>query len=188
MSNARALEERLIKMAKSSDGYFWIGGPGEEAFNVPLGLLINKGEGLNHDYIHFHYRNSATVLALGEDVINPMRQMANVETDPYSGGRNFVNHYAIKKWNVMPVTSTIETQYVTALGTAHAQRKHNIKNNTQGITVVTGGDAGSAEGDFASCLSWSNRKNNELPLLMICLLYTSPSPRDRTRSRMPSSA
>ena len=26
----------------------------------------------------------------------------------------------------------------------------------------------------------------ELPL--ICLLYTSPSPRDRTRSRMPSSA
>ena len=25
-------------------------------------------------------------------------------------------------------------------------------------------------------------------LLIICLLYTSPSPRDRTRSRMPSSA
>ena len=25
-------------------------------------------------------------------------------------------------------------------------------------------------------------------LLLICLLYTSPSPRDRTRSRMPSSA
>ena len=26
------------------------------------------------------------------------------------------------------------------------------------------------------------------PLIMNCLLYTSPSPRDRTRSRMPSSA
>ena len=26
------------------------------------------------------------------------------------------------------------------------------------------------------------------PSLIICLLYTSPSPRDRTRSRMPSSA
>ena len=26
------------------------------------------------------------------------------------------------------------------------------------------------------------------PLYVICLLYTSPSPRDRTRSRMPSSA
>ena len=27
-----------------------------------------------------------------------------------------------------------------------------------------------------------------ISLLIICLLYTSPSPRDRTRSRMPSSA
>ena len=26
------------------------------------------------------------------------------------------------------------------------------------------------------------------PFYRICLLYTSPSPRDRTRSRMPSSA
>ena len=26
------------------------------------------------------------------------------------------------------------------------------------------------------------------PLYILCLLYTSPSPRDRTRSRMPSSA
>ena len=29
---------------------------------------------------------------------------------------------------------------------------------------------------------------NEAAHIMICLLYTSPSPRDRTRSRMPSSA
>ena len=30
-------------------------------------------------------------------------------------------------------------------------------------------------------------RNLKLPLI-VCLLYTSPSPRDRTRSRMPSSA
>ena len=30
--------------------------------------------------------------------------------------------------------------------------------------------------------------NNIYPFASICLLYTSPSPRDRTRSRMPSSA
>eukprot|EP00656_Telonema_subtile_P012629 TRINITY_DN16368_c0_g1_i3.p1 TRINITY_DN16368_c0_g1~~TRINITY_DN16368_c0_g1_i3.p1 ORF type:complete len:121 (-),score=7.14 TRINITY_DN16368_c0_g1_i3:39-401(-) len=29
---------------------------------------------------------------------------------------------------------------------------------------------------------------DEGDLLLVCLLYTSPSPRDRTRSRMPSSA
>ena len=31
-------------------------------------------------------------------------------------------------------------------------------------------------------------KNNQSGILHRCLLYTSPSPRDRTRSRMPSSA
>ena len=33
-----------------------------------------------------------------------------------------------------------------------------------------------------------DRDTLENVLLCICLLYTSPSPRDRTRSRMPSSA
>jgi 2-oxoisovalerate dehydrogenase E1 component alpha subunit len=36
-----------------------------------------------------------------------------------------------------------------------------------GITIVTGGDAGTAEGDFASCLVWSSRPGNELPILII---------------------
>eukprot|EP00828_Plagiopyla_frontata_P047796 TRINITY_DN8943_c0_g1_i6.p2 TRINITY_DN8943_c0_g1~~TRINITY_DN8943_c0_g1_i6.p2 ORF type:complete len:142 (+),score=13.91 TRINITY_DN8943_c0_g1_i6:967-1392(+) len=31
-------------------------------------------------------------------------------------------------------------------------------------------------------------KNKQTPSLRICLLYTSPSPRDRQKSRMPSSA
>ena len=31
-------------------------------------------------------------------------------------------------------------------------------------------------------------KEKEEALILVCLLYTSPSPRDRTRSRMPSSA
>ena len=30
--------------------------------------------------------------------------------------------------------------------------------------------------------------NGVYELILLCLLYTSPSPRDRTRSRMPSSA
>ena len=41
------------------------------------------------------------------------------------------------------------------------------------------------EGEYA----WiSESKNTERKLKYTCLLYTSPSPRDRTRSRMPSSA
>ena len=37
MVKARVLEERLIQMYKQGHGYFWIGGPGEEAFNAATG-------------------------------------------------------------------------------------------------------------------------------------------------------
>ena len=163
MVKARVLEERLIAMYKQGDGYFWIGGPGEEAFNVPLGLLIHKGRGLQYDYCHFHYRNSATLLAMGADPVNSLRQMKNTATDPYSGGRNFSNHYSVFDWNVVPVSSVIEPQYGICIGTGIAQKRA----GGRGITIVTGGDAGTAEGDFASCLVWSSRPANPLPILII---------------------
>ncbi|MEL7368652.1 MAG: thiamine pyrophosphate-dependent dehydrogenase E1 component subunit alpha [Myxococcota bacterium] len=163
MAKARALEERLIKMSKSSDGYFWIGGPGEEAFNVPLGLLVRKGFGPDHDYLHLHYRSSAIVLAMGGSIIDFVRQMANRATDPFTGGRNFINHVCRYDWNIVPATSPIEVQYSIAPGTALVQRRH----GGQGITIVNGGDAGSAEGDFATCLNWSSRPGRELPILIL---------------------
>ncbi len=163
MVKSRVLEERLIRMYKQNDGYFWIGGPGEEAFSVPLGLNIKKGQGLDFDFLHLHYRSSPIMMCLGAEPIDSMRQMKNVASDPYSGGRNFANHYSKREWNVVPVTSTIETQYATAIGTGIAQTKKGCK----GITIVNGGDAGTAEGEFASCLVWSSRPKSELPILMI---------------------
>ena len=163
MVKARATEEMLIRMMRTGHGYFWIGGPGEEAFGVPTGMLVHKGEGPDFDYLHLHYRSSPLVLAMGAEPIDLMRQMRSTATDPYSKGRNFVNHFAIKRWNVVPVTPTIETQYVVALGTGRVQRRHGGK----GLSIITGGDAGTAEGDFASCLNWATRPGEELPLLIL---------------------
>jgi 2-oxoisovalerate dehydrogenase E1 component alpha subunit len=163
MVRARLLEERLIKMSKGGDGFFWIGGPGEEGFNVPLGLLVKKGSGVEHDFLHLHYRSSAILLALGAEEIDSIRQMRSVASDPYSKGRNFVNHYAVPEWNVVPVSPTIETQYATVIGTGIAQAR--VK--TDAISIVNGGDAGTAEGDFHSCLVWANRPVLPLPLLII---------------------
>lgn len=163
MVRSRVLEERMIKMSKSGQGYFWIGGPGEEAFNSCLGLQVKKGQGPAFDYLHLHYRNSATLLAMGMPLIDALRQMAMTVTDPHSMGRNFAGHYSIKAWNVIPVTSVIEVQYVMAPGTALVQKRH----GGDGVTIVGGGEAGTAEGDFASCLIWSTRPAQELPVLII---------------------
>jgi 2-oxoisovalerate dehydrogenase E1 component alpha subunit len=163
MVRARTMEERMIKMSKSGQGYFWIGGPGEEAFNACLGLQVRKGQGPAFDYLHLHYRNSATLIAMGMPVIEGLRMMAMTATDTHSMGRNFAAHFARREWNVIPVSSVIEVQYVMAPGTALVQKRH----GGQGVTIVTGGDAGTAEGDFASCMIWSSRPENKLPVLMI---------------------
>jgi 2-oxoisovalerate dehydrogenase E1 component alpha subunit len=92
-----------------------------------------------------------------------LRQMKNTATDPYSGGRNFVGHFSKREWNIIPTSSPIEVHYSMAPGTAIAQKRH----GGDAITIVTGGDAGTAEGDFESCLNWSSRPGNELPLLII---------------------
>ena len=56
--------------------------------------------------------------------------------------------------------------------TGNVQQAQNILNNLLGQT-----------GNYANALQSDNQ-----PFFNHCLLYTSPSPRDRTRSRMPSSA
>lgn len=165
MVRARLLEERLIKMSKGGDGFFWIGGPGEEAFNVSLGLQVKKGHGLEHDFLHLHYRSSAIMLAMGAKPIDTIRQMRSVATDPYSKGRNFVNHYAVPELNVVPISPTIETQYSTVIGTGIAQARA----KTDAVSIVNGGDAGSAEGDFHTCLVWANRPVLPLPILIIVI-------------------
>jgi len=68
-------------------------------------------------------------------------------------------------------------------------------------TAILGGLAASGLSFFigfvlGACSAWFSKSGQRLSwlvlaeagLLGICLLYTSPSPRDRTRSRMPSSA
>jgi 2-oxoisovalerate dehydrogenase E1 component alpha subunit len=163
MARTRAMEERMIKMSKSGQGYFWIGGPGEEAFNTCLGLQVKKGRGPGYDFLHLHYRNSATLVAMGMPLLDGIRQMAMTATDCHSMGRNFAGHYARADWNVIPITSVIEVQYAMAPGTALVQKRF----GGDGVTIVTGGEAGAAEGDFASCLVWSTRPGAELPVLII---------------------
>jgi 2-oxoisovalerate dehydrogenase E1 component alpha subunit len=167
MVKTRVLEERLIKIYRAGESFFWIGGPGEEAWGVPVGLLVNKGRGPLFDYVHLHYRCSPTLMAMGVSMVDSIRLMMNRSTDPSTGGRNFSNHFSIPDWNVAPVTSPLEVQYPIACGTAHAQKRHHTKNfSKNAITVVTGGDAGTAEGDFASALILASRKGQELPVLL----------------------
>jgi 2-oxoisovalerate dehydrogenase E1 component alpha subunit len=105
------------------------------------------------------------MIAMGMPVLEGIRQMARTATDTHSLGRNFPSHFAKKAWNVVPVSSVIEIQFAMAPGTAWVQKRR----GGDGITIVVGGESGAAEGDFASCMLWSTRPGNELPVLMIVM-------------------
>ncbi|VTS00443.1 thiamine pyrophosphate-dependent dehydrogenase E1 component subunit alpha [Tuwongella immobilis] len=163
MARTRMLEIRTIQMSKSGEGFFWVGGPGEEAFNVCLGLQVRKGCGPAFDFLHLHYRSSGVLLSMGMPMMDHFRQMAMRATDPHSLGRNFVGHYSIRAWNVVPISSVISVQYAMAAGSAMVQKRY----GGEGITIVTGGEAGTASGDFQSCMLWSSRPGQEVPTLII---------------------
>jgi 2-oxoisovalerate dehydrogenase E1 component alpha subunit len=105
------------------------------------------------------------MVAMGMELLDGVRQMAMRKTDSFSLGRNFPAHFSRKEWNVLPVSSVIEVQFAQAPGTALVQKRH----GGDGVTIVVGGDAGTAEGDFATCLIWSTRPGNELPVFMIVM-------------------
>src|SRR5688572_24607146 len=45
MVASRVTDEVTIKMNRAGQGFFWIGGPGEEAFGACLGFQVKKGQG-----------------------------------------------------------------------------------------------------------------------------------------------
>lgn len=167
MVRTRVLEEQLIQLMRKGEGFFWTGGPGEEALNVGMGLLLNKGKGVQHDYFHPHYRNTGVVLTMGRPMEDSIRQMRNSSKDPYTGGRNFVSHSCVPEWNVTPVTSPVGSQCLVGIGTALAQRKNRVQGKPSPLSLSVIGDATSATPDFASALIWSSRPQNELPLLIV---------------------
>lgn len=169
MHESRALDERMLMLLRQGHGHFWTGGPGEEAFNVALGMSLHlpplhapADTRPEFDFLLPHYRSSAIALATGESSLDFLRQFLGRATDPYSCGRNFSNHFGRQSRNLGPVSSPVTSQFLFALGTARAQKLRGT-----GLTVCVGGDASTQSGDFASLLVWASRPRDALPILIV---------------------
>ena len=94
-------------------------------------------------------------------------------TNPYNG--NFIDYITI----ATPGNAIDFGDYTSQAGNQGVQWAATVSNNTRAVT--SGGRYNAYYADLTVGGTNATMYTN-------CLLYTSPSPRDRTRSRMPSSA
>ena len=190
----RALDLTSRAMQKAGTGYYTIGSSGHEG-------MAAVAHAMRPDDIAFlHYRDAAFQIARAAQV--PGQQVAwdmllsfaCAAEDPISGGRHKV--LGSRALMIPPQTSTIASHLPKAVGAAFsigalARRtpEHRMLREDS-IAMCSFGDASlnhsTAQGAINTA-GWSSVQASPLPLLF-CLLYTSPSPRDLSTSRMPSSA
>jgi len=160
MVQARALDE-ILAQTRILGNPFYIGSTFEEPL-VIIGMLMNVGQGVNHDVLAAYYRSLPIVLGMGHPPEYAMRQAAMRATDPYSAGRQMVSHFSDPDTNVIPVSSCVTSEAGKGYGTALVQK---MLATEPALTVVHLGDAMCAEADFWVLLQEMALK--ELPVLVL---------------------
>ena len=211
MLTSRRIDDKEIQLKRQSRIFFQISGAGHEAVQTAIAFQMRKGS----DWLFPYYRDRALCLGLGVSPRDMFLQAVGAADDPASAGRQMPSHWGSASLRIFTTSSATATECLPAVGAAEAGRylqreqasgASGLLGAVQGaaadeIVVVTIGEGSTSEGEFwealnAACLS-------KLPVVFVvepqihagdpemiqnCLLYTSPSPRDRQKSRMPSSA
>ena len=159
---SRKVDDTEIQMKKLAKAYFQISGAGHEGILSAIAKVLKP----KHDWFIPYYRDRALCLGLGVTPKEMFCQANGNIGDTASHGRQMPAHFGNVDLNIICKSSCTGTQFLQACGLAEAGlflKKHKI----------SGGPS---------------YEDQEIVFVSSCLLYTSPSPRDRTRSRMPSSA
>ena len=159
------LGRREVLTGKAKFGIF---GDGKEVAQVALAKFFQKG-----DFRSGYYRDQTLMFALGvSNVVDYFAQLyADVEHDPYSGGRNMNAHFSTpfvdQKGNWLPLTESYNVsadiaptagQMVRGLGLAFASKFFRnaatneafsgLTNQGNEVCFCTIGDASTSEGHF----------------------------------------
>lgn len=147
MHLSRRLDDREILLKRQNRIFFQISGAGHEAVQAAVAMALRPG----HDWIYPYYRDRTLCLMLGVTAEDMLLQAVGAGSDPASGGRQMPSHWSSPALNIVSASSPTGTQFLQAVGCAHAGRL--LDPESDEITVVCTGDGATSEGEFWEALN-----------------------------------
>ncbi len=146
---SRRLDEKMLTLLKQGKGFFHIGCAGHEATQAAFGMLSRPG----HDWFSFYYRDLCMYLSIGGTADGVMRHHLAKASDPNSGGRQMSEHFSSPDMNVIPLSSSVGTQFLPGLGLALAAQLR----GSDAYVYCSSGEGATSQGAFHEALNWAAR-------------------------------
>jgi 2-oxoisovalerate dehydrogenase E1 component len=159
MYTSRRIDDREILLKRQNKIFFQISGAGHEAIQIAAAMNLRP----RYDWFYPYYRDRALALTLGVTPEDMFLQAVGAASDSASGGRQMPSHWSSADLHIVTGSSPTGTQFVQALGCAHASRY--LHPSSDEVTLVCTGDGATSEGEFwemlnAACI-------DRLPLLIL---------------------
>lgn len=140
---------------------------GHEAIQIATGLQLKS-----FDYASLYYRDESMLLAIGLEPYELMLQLMAKRDDPFSGGRTYYGHPALKRegFPLIPhQSSATGMQAIPATGMAHGisflESRGLLRAEENPIVVCSLGDGSVTEGEVAEAFQMSVLK--KLPIIYL---------------------
>ncbi len=140
---------------------------GHEAIQLAAGLQLKS-----HDYASLYYRDESMLLGMGLTPYELMLQLMAKRDDPFSGGRTYYGHPALKREGFPTIphqSSATGMQAIPATGMAHGiaylESQKLLKKKNKPIVLCSLGDGSVTEGEVAEAFQMAVLK--KLPILYL---------------------
>jgi len=170
MSIARAMADVFEAHAKLTSKYVHACSNGHEAIQIATGQLLEA-----QDYLYAYYRDDAMLLAMGMEPEELMLQLFAKKNDPFSGGRTYYSHPALKRKGLPRIphnSSATGMQAIPATGAAMGiqyRERHDLGQEVEGshppVVLCSIGDAAMTEGEVAEALHMAALR--QLPIIYV---------------------
>lgn len=168
MCTAKAMTELYEANKEVTAKYVHATSRGHEAIQIALGLQL-----LPQDFLSAYYRDDSILLSIGMQPYELMLQLLAKRDDPFSGGRTYYSHPALRRENMPKIphqSSATGMQAIPttgiALGLQYLEKVFPQKGVTDPpIAVCSLGDASITEGEVAEAFQMAVLR--KLPILYL---------------------